>query len=155
MKSFKEFQEECGCKDKERKSKKKKSPVEVMPTVNDGQKGMTNKPTNESVFAGNYQGPLYARHPDLVKADRLAEVAPPGKKYERMVKHIKKGYAKDGKLSDEEKSIAYATAWKHKNKKESFEGGVAKARRDHRSGTLLTFKQFLVKLTDILDEWEK
>ena len=121
-----------------------------MPTINDGQKGMVTKPTNESVFAGNYQGPLYARHPDLVK-----EVAPPGKKYERMVKHIKKSYAKDGKLSDDEKSIAYATAWKHKNKKESFEGGVQKARRDHRSGTLLTFKQFLAKLTDILDEWEK
>ena len=151
MKTFKEFREECGCKDKERKGKKKKSGnVEVMPTINDGQRGMTTKPTNESVFAGNYQGPLYAPHPDLVK-----EVAPPGKKYERMVKHIKKGYAKDGKLSDDEKSIAYATAWKHKNKKESFEGGVAKARRDHRSGTLLTFKQFLAKLTDILDEWEK
>ena len=105
MKTFKEFREECGCKDKERKAKKKKSPVEVMPTVNDGQKGMVTKPTNEAVFAGNYQGPLYARHPDLVK-----EVAPPGKKYERMVKHIKKNYPKD------KEGIAYATAWKHKNK---------------------------------------
>ena len=105
MKTFKQFREECGCKDKERKGKKKNSPVEVMPTVNDGQKGMTTKPTNESVFAGNYEGPLYARHPDLVK-----EVAPPGKKYERMVKHIKKNYPKD------KEGIAYATAWKHKNK---------------------------------------
>jgi len=42
----------------------------------------------------------------------MAEVAPPGAKAERMVKHIKKGYAKDGKLSDKERSIAYATAWK-------------------------------------------
>jgi|TARA_Y100000361_G_scaffold121688_1_gene113685 hypothetical protein len=33
-----------------------------------------------------------------------------------MVKHIKKSYAKDGKLTDKEKSIAYATAWKHHNK---------------------------------------
>jgi len=33
-----------------------------------------------------------------------------------MIKHIKKGYKKDGKLTDDEKSIAYATAWKHKNK---------------------------------------
>ena len=105
MKTFKEFREECGCKDKERKAKKKKSPVEVMPTVNDGQKGMVTKTTNEGAFAGNYQGPLYARHPDLVK-----EVAPPGKKYERMVKHIKKNYPKD------KEGIAYATAWKHKNK---------------------------------------
>ena len=44
------------------------------------------------------------------------EKAPPGGKYERMVKHIKKGYAKDGKLSNKEKSIAYATAWKQKKK---------------------------------------
>lgn len=109
MKTFRQLREECGCKDKERKGKKKKSTVEVMPTVNDGQKGMVTKPTNESVFAGNYQGPLYAPHPDLVK----------------------------------------------KVKKESFEGGVAKARKDYRSGTLLNFKQFMSKLTDILDEWEK
>ena len=51
----------------------------------------------------------------------LNEVAPPTKKHERMVKHIKKTYKKDGKLTDEEKSIAYATAWKNYNKKESFE----------------------------------
>ena len=109
MKTFRQLREECDCKDKERKGKKKKSTVEVMPVVNDGKKGMVTKPTNESVFAGNYQGPLYAPHPDLVK----------------------------------------------KVKKESFEGGVAKARKDYRSGTLLNFKQFMSKLTAILDEWEK
>jgi hypothetical protein len=156
MKSFKQFREECGCDKKEKKVKsKKKGNVEVMPTVPDGERGMTTKPTNE---AKNYPGPLYAPWSAVVKGrgfDPLEEVAPPGKKYERMVKHIKKGYAKDGKLSDDEKSIAYATAWKHKNKKESFEGGVLKARRDYRSGTLMTFKQFLGKLNDILGEWEK
>lgn len=46
----------------------------------------------------------------------LFEKAPPGSKYERMVKHIKKGYAKGG-LTPQEKSIAYATAWKAYNKK--------------------------------------
>jgi len=46
---------------------------------------------------------------------QLNEKAPPGAKAERMVKHIKKGYAKDGKLSDKEKSIAFATAWKAHN----------------------------------------
>ena len=46
----------------------------------------------------------------------LQEVAPPSAKHERMIKHIKKGYAKDGKLTDKEKSIAYATAWKHYKK---------------------------------------
>ena len=45
-----------------------------------------------------------------MKEESLEEVAPPGKKYERMVKHIKKNYPKD------KEGIAYATAWKHKNK---------------------------------------
>ena len=45
----------------------------------------------------------------------LDEKAPPGAKYERMVKHIKKGYSKGG-VSEKEKGIAYATAWKEKNK---------------------------------------
>lgn len=43
------------------------------------------------------------------------EVAPPGSKFERMVKHIKKSYSKGG-LTPKEKSIAYATAWKQYNK---------------------------------------
>lgn len=50
------------------------------------------------------------------EVESIEEKAPPGDKYERMVKHIKKGYSKDGGLSDKEKSIAYATAWKAKNK---------------------------------------
>ena len=45
----------------------------------------------------------------------LNEKAPPGAKFERMVKHIKKSYSKDG-LTAKEKSIAYATAWKAKNR---------------------------------------
>ena len=49
------------------------------------------------------------------EGDNLQEKAPPGEKYERMVKHIKKGYSKGG-VSEKEKSIAYATAWKAKNK---------------------------------------
>ena len=47
----------------------------------------------------------------------LDEVAPPSAKHERMVKHIKKSYKKDGKLTKKEKSIAYATAWKDYKKK--------------------------------------
>ena len=59
----------------------------------------------------------------LMKGEKhsMNEVAPPTKKHERMVKHIKKSYGKKGGLSDEEKSIAYATAWKNYNKKETFE----------------------------------
>ena len=52
------------------------------------------------------------------KKHSVNEVAPPTAKHERMVKHIKKSYKKDGKLSDDEKSIAYATAWKNYNKEE-------------------------------------
>ncbi len=51
--------------------------------------------------------------------ESIEEKAPPGAKAERMVKHIKKGYAKDGKLTDKERGIAYATAWKHHNKSKS------------------------------------
>ena len=42
------------------------------------------------------------------------EKAPPGAKAERMVKGIKKSLSKDGKLSDKDKAIAYATTWKAK-----------------------------------------
>jgi hypothetical protein len=47
------------------------------------------------------------------------ESAPPTAKGERMVKHIKKGYANDGKITPKEKSIAYATAWKQHNKEKN------------------------------------
>ena len=53
--------------------------------------------------------------PGHLPEETLAEKAPPGAKFERMVKHIKKGYSKDG-LTAKEKSIAYATAWKAKNR---------------------------------------
>ncbi len=49
------------------------------------------------------------------KGGSIGEKAPPGAKFERMVKHIKKGYAKDG-LTAKEKGIAFATAWKAKNR---------------------------------------
>jgi hypothetical protein len=49
----------------------------------------------------------------------VAEEAPPTAKGERMVKHIKQGYADDGKVTDKEKGIAYATAWKQHNKEKN------------------------------------
>lgn len=64
---------------------------------------------------GNKTEPMKKAAKDA-KQKKVDEVAPPGAKAERMVKHIKKGYAKDGKLSPKEKSIAYATAWKAHNK---------------------------------------
>jgi len=62
------------------------------------------------------KGKAYGGAAQKDDADDLDEVAPPGAKAERMVKHIKKGYAKDGKLTKKEKGIAYATAWKAHNK---------------------------------------
>lgn len=50
------------------------------------------------------------------EAEQVSEKAPPGAKYERMVKHLKKSYSKDGVLTGKEKAIAYATAWKAKKK---------------------------------------
>jgi hypothetical protein len=49
--------------------------------------------------------------------EQIDEKAPPGAKFERMVKHIKKGYSKGG-LTSKEKSIAYATAWKAKKRQD-------------------------------------
>ena len=51
------------------------------------------------------------------EVEQIEEKAPPGAKYERMVKHIKAGYKKGG-VSEKEKGIAYATAWKAYNKEE-------------------------------------
>jgi hypothetical protein len=67
----------------------------------------------------------YSKH---VKEEQIDEKAPPGAKYERMVKHIKKGYSKGG-LTKKEKGIAFATAWKAKKKEQMDEamGSVKKA----------------------------
>jgi hypothetical protein len=51
----------------------------------------------------------------LEAAGYTVEKAPPGARAERMVKHIKKSLSQDGKLSDKDKAIAYATTWKAHN----------------------------------------
>jgi hypothetical protein len=56
----------------------------------------------------------------------MNEAAPPGAKAERMVKHIKQGYARDGKLTPKEKGIAFATAWKAHNAGQVEEGEITK-----------------------------
>ena len=175
MKSFDKFREECGCDKKEKKVKsklknKKSGNVEVMPNIPDGQKGMTTNATNE---AKNYEGPLYAPWSDVVKGrgfDPITERAK-SKSQQRffgMVRATQKGEMEAGSsevskaaASMSKSDVKDFAKTKHKGlpekkvKKESFEAGVQKARRDYRSGTLLTFKQFMSKLTDILDEWEK
>jgi len=141
MKTFRQLREDCGsscpkdckksCCNKKSKKDKKSGNVEVMPTINDGQKGMVTKPTNE---AKNYPGPLYAPWSDVVK----------GRGFDSLKEKAEVYWS--SKALDQLEEI---------QQRESFENGVAKARRDYRSGTLLNFKQFMSKLTDILDEWEK
>ena len=173
MKPFKQFREECGCEKKESKvkSKKKKSGnVEVMPEIPDSQKGMTTKPTNE---AKNYEGPLYAPWSDVVKGrgfDPITERAK-SKSQQRffgMVRATQKGEME--KASPEVSKAAASMSksdvkdfakTKHKGlpekkvKKESFESGVMKARRHHRVGKLMSFKDFMKIMGEILGEWEK
>ena len=104
MKTFKQFTEVYGDKNQEGDSPKKKE------NHLKGKKDVKlKKGTSVTIMP---------KHPDTPgKALGVKEEAPPGKKYERMVKHIKRSYAKDGKLTKDEKAIAYATAWKHKNDK--------------------------------------
>ncbi len=107
MKSFKEFQEAYGDKhqghDVDNGPKKSEKKMKGKKTV------ALKNGTSVTTMPKTPEGPD--------KALGVKEEAPPGKKYERMVKHIKKSYAKDGKLTKDEKAIAYATAWKHKNDK--------------------------------------
>ena len=89
-------------------------------TTNKNLKGIANevrKKMNKDKLKKTIED-LYGPIPEHVNWMKdIIEDAPPGAKYERMVKHIKKSYKKDGKLTDEEKGIAYATAWKnYKNK---------------------------------------
>ena len=71
---------------------------------------------------------------EMIGDIELDEKAPPGAKYERMVKHIKKSYSKDGKLTDKEKGIAYATAWKQKNEAWEKPEKEEKGEKKHKEG---------------------
>ena len=175
MKSFDKFREECGCDKKEKKVKsklknKKSGNVEVMPNVPDGDKGMTTRATNE---AKNYEGPLYAPWSKVVDGrgfDPITERAK-SKSQQRffgMVRATQKGEME--KASPEVSKAAASMSksdvkdfakTKHKGlpekkvKKESFESGVMKARRHHRVGKLMSFKDFMKIMGEILGEWEK
>lgn len=84
---------------------KKGNTVEVMPEIPNAPDAESKKNKKKIEQALRSQ-----RVTKKVTEETLDEVAPPGKKYKRMVKHIKKNYPKD------KEGIAYATAWKHKNK---------------------------------------
>jgi hypothetical protein len=113
------------------------------PAVDTAVKGGFGQPTNVVTDTPDdiaKRGPMGIRLPEaeLEEDNELSELmrlsgqpmqekAPPGAKAERMVKHIKKGYSKDSKLTPKEKSIAYATAWKAHNKSEVTESVVLEA----------------------------
>ena len=85
----------------------------------------------------------------MVRATQKGEMGQASSQVQRAASSMKKSDVKDF-ASTKHKGLP-----EKKVKKESFETGVQKARRDYRSGSLMTFKQFMSKLTDILDEWEK
>lgn len=89
----------------------KKKPEDKRMTVTAADKKANTKAW-QNYKAGN---PSYKAASHVQEESDLLEKAPSGAKYERMVKHIKKGYSKDG-LTDKEKSIAYATTWKQYKK---------------------------------------
>ena len=78
---------------------------------------------------------------EMEGGEELEEKAPPGAKYERMVKHVKKSYSKDGKLTDKEKGIAYATAWKAKGKAVKEETEKEKKHEDEKEDKALIKKE--------------
>ena len=155
MKAFKQFREECECKDKERKTKsksKKKSQVEVMPRIPDAQKGMTTNVNNESkdYVTEKSVSKSQQRFFGMVRqAQKTGEKKATSPEVARVASSIK---MKDAKkfASTKHKGLP-----EKKVKKESFESGVMKARRYHRVGKLMSFKDFMKIMGDILGEWEK
>ena len=153
MKPFKQFREECDCKDKERKTKsKKKSQVEVMPRIPDAQKGMTTNVNNESkdYVTEKSVSKSQQRFFGMVRqAQKKGEKKAASPEVARVASSIK---MKDAKkfASTKHKGLP-----EKKVKKESFESGVMKARRYHRVGKLMSFKDFMKIMGDILGEWEK
>ena len=153
MKPFKQFREECDCKDKERKTKsKKKSQVEVMPRIPDEQKGMTTNVNNESksYVTEKSVSKSQQRFFGMVRqAQKKGEKKAASPEVARVAASIKKSDAKDF-ASTKHKGLP-----EKKVKKESFESGVLKARRHHRVGKLMSFKDFMKIMGEILGEWEK
>ena len=153
MNPFKQFREECECKDKERKTKsksKKKSQVEIMPRIPDAQKGMTTNVNNESrdYVTEKAKSKSQQRFMGMVRAAQKGEKAASpeiAKVATSMSKSDVKDFAKTKHKGLPEKKV----------KKESFESGVMKARRYHRVGKLMSFKDFMKIMGDILGEWEK
>ena len=150
MKSYDQFKTDSK-KRKEKLKNKKVGNVEVMPIIKDGHgKGMTTRATNEEVLNEKSVSKSQQRFFGMVrKAQKEGEKKATSPEVARVASSIK---MKDAKkfASTKHKGLP-----EKKVKKESFESGVMKARRYHRVGKLMSFKDFMKIMGDILGEWEK
>ena len=151
MKSYKELKEQIkNKKDTYSKKNKKSGHVEVMPVVNDGQKGIVTTTKNEEVLHEKSVSKSQQRFFGMVrKTQKEGEKKVTSPEVARVAASIKKKDAKDFA------STKHTGLPEKKVKKESFESGVLKARRYHRVGKLMSFKDFMKIMGDILGEWEK
>ena len=185
MKSYKELKEQIkNKKDTYSKKNKKSGHVEVMPTINDGQKGIVTTTKNEEVLYEKSVSKSQQRFFGMVrKAQKEGEKKAPSPEIARVASSIKmkdaKKFASTKHKGLPEKKVAkeetcgkgeYYCNDSQKCKpipkgmkvrgdgfltKESFESGVLKARRHHRVGKLMSFKDFMKIMGEILGEWEK
>ena len=185
MKSYRELKEQIkNKKDTYSKKNKKSGHVEVMPTINDGQKGIVTTTKNEEVLYEKSVSKSQQRFFGMVrKAQKEGEKEASSPEVARVASSIKMKDAKkfastkhkglpEKKVAKEEtcgKGEYYCNDTKKCKPipkgmkvrddgfltKESFESGVMKARRYHRVGKLMSFKEFMKIMGEILGEWEK
>ena len=185
MKSYKELKEQIkNKKDTYSKKNKKSGHVEVMPVVNDGQKGIVTTTKNEEVLHEKSVSKSQQRFFGMVrKTQKEGEKKATSPEIARVASSIKMKDAKkfastkhkglpEKKVTKEEtcgKGEYYCNDTKKCKPipkgmkvrddgfltKESFESGVMKARRYHRVGKLMSFKDFMKIMGEILGEWEK
>ena len=185
MKSYKELKEQIkNKKDTYSKKNKKSGHVEVMPTINDGQKGIVTTTKNEEVLYEKSVSKSQQRFFGMVrKAQKEGEKKTTSPEIARVASSIKMKDAKKfastkhkglpekkvtkeetcGKgeyyCNDSQKCKPIPKGMKVRDDgfltKESFESGVLKARRYHRVEKLMSFKDFMKIMGDILGEWEK
>ena len=185
MKSYKELKEQIkNKKDTYSKKNKKSGHVEVMPTINDGQKGIVTTTKNEEVLYEKSVSKSQQRFFGMVrKAQKEGEKKTTSPEIARVASSIKMKDAKKfastkhkglpekkvtkeetcGKgeyyCNDSQKCKPIPKGMKVRDDgfltKESFESGVLKARRYHRVGKLMSFKDFMKIMGEIMGEWEK
>jgi len=96
-------------------AKRRKSFCARMGGMKGPMKDEKGRPTRKALALRKWNCEEENKYPQTAERG-IYEKAPPGAKYERMVRHIKDRLGADG-LTDKEKGIAFATAWKAYNKK--------------------------------------